>query len=123
MKLPKRQDIPTLEAIWYEKLKQSGFDDIEDLSTSHRRLKSWDSFKCQNIDPNRIEVVKLYFEKATDLLNENNFENWEYREIWKLHCDGLSEREIAVQFPKYPKSTVHWVIRKIRKDIKWKQPS
>jgi len=108
-----------LEQVWYKKLKQSGFEDIEDTSNHHRRLKSWHSFKYQNMDETNIQVIKLYYERAIELLNSYRFLNWEHREIWKLHCDGFSERDIVIEFPKYKKSMVHYLIRKLRKQINW----
>ena len=70
----RRETFKQLEARWYRRLKDEGFDDIEDTSRPERPLKSWHSFRFggrrwngrgNNYDPTHIPSTQEYYRLAT----------------------------------------------------------
>lgn len=92
----KSKEFKALEALWYQKLAASGFNDIEDTETPERGLKAWHSayFKAR-YTPDAFEAKRLYFELAQSFLHAHEFESEMERQVWELHCEGLSLRTIA----------------------------
>lgn len=119
----KSRQFKELEREWYGKLKESGFEDIEDNSTEERRLRSWHNLRFSNFSPIKICMISSYYSYSADLLQTHRFINEEQKRIWELHCNGLTEREIAKEVPRYKKSMVHYVISNVRKGIKEWIPS
>ena len=95
---------------WDEKLKQSGFKDIEDRRKD--TLKSWagTSYLVFNKDQEKKIVPKKdygystlawkqsqaeYFRLAGHILHEASFKSEQHRLIWEAHSEGLSQQEIA----------------------------
>lgn len=108
-----------LEKVWYEKLKLTGFDDIEDTRTEQRMLKEWDfNFFRNQFNDIEYESTLGYYESAKHLLASYSFKDETHMKVWELHCEGLSERDIAGQVGKYKKSMVHYIICNISKVIK-----
>lgn len=125
-------DFKTLQLAWYKKLKESGFDDIENISKSGRELlKKWHSlyFVCR-YDPQTFEAKEEYYRRAAQFLHEHRFEwipgtsliNFQEREVWRLHSDGKPIRTIAdimiQKGHKTNKDYVHAIILRLR-DIMW----
>ena len=108
-----------LEQRWYQKLEKSGFKDIEDTKNPYRPLKSWHSFRRVPGAEITSNAKRDFFDLAWELIHTANFKKKHYRKIWVLFCDGLSERQIARKV-RLPKSTVHWIIARISRDIQWK---
>jgi hypothetical protein len=115
-----KEEHQTLTEIWEKKLEAEGLGDIEN---KNGQLHNWHSFMFRNTNQITREVTEFYYEKAQDLYNNFEFANWEHREIWNLHCQGLSVREIAEEFPKFEKSWIHRIVKMIRKEINWKRGS
>ncbi len=113
--LSQREALKKLERIWNQKLAESGFKDIETVKNNERILKEWDSsfFQRNYHHSVQYEATCAYYDLALDILNTHEFENESHRLIWKLHCEGMPEREIALQVGVYKKSMVHYVIKKI----------
>lgn len=92
-------DQKTLRALrreWDKKLKESGFEDIEDRESPREMLKSWHSTKFfYRFDEDRFLARKDYFELATQFLGTHRFESEIDREVWRLHTEGESLRKIA----------------------------
>lgn len=83
-----------LKKEWYKKLEQSGFKDAE---TEHY-LKEWDSHYFQSrIEPDLFDIKQTYFYQAEQFLQTDSFDSNLDREIWRLHSDGLSYREICTR--------------------------
>lgn len=119
---PKKQTLREIEKLWYAKLAEDGFQDIEVISKNKRLLKEWDSnFFRNNFDETQYLATKAYYEEAWILLDEYEFENETHKEIWALHCEGITEREIAKKVTVYKKSMVHYVITLIAKRVKRKK--
>lgn len=100
-----------LKLEWYDKLKQSGFVDLENPYNEYLPLK-------QNIrtSTNRFqdfESVEEYYMQCRHFLNVCKTFSQSERQIWALHSEGLSIREIADQV-KLAKTTVSYHILKLR---------
>lgn len=112
----------SLEVIWYQKLKEDGFKDIEDTSMEGRPLLCWHNFKFKNIPNIKIESSKIYYEKAKTLLMNHIFENETEKTIWSLHSEGLSKRQIekVIQNSEkpYKREMIGKIINKIIKAMK-----
>lgn len=114
----KSKEFKALEREWYQKLKDNDFEDIEDLRNEKRLLKCWHSFQYQRISKVKWEAIKIYYEKAAELLLTYVFTTERHKMIWEMHCQGMTCREISDQLLGCPKSTVSWTIIKIAKEIK-----
>lgn len=90
------ENFKKLQAKWYKKLKASGFEDIEDVSSPNELLKTWDSqYFLQRYDPGRFKAKERYFELARQFLQDHVFETTREKDIWAEHAEGRSTREIA----------------------------
>lgn len=95
---------------WDQKLRDSGFNDIEDRSKD--TLKSWagtcylqlnknGEFKVQPKTKHGYtslvhkESQAEYYRLAAQCLHEAEFKNTKQRLIWQLHAEGYSYNEIA----------------------------
>jgi|SRR6185312_774732 len=107
-----------LEIYWYQKLEESGFQDIEDPTYPDRPLKRWDShwFKSQETQRRRAEREE-YLKQIDQFLNSGSVEEIcalivrhgnsklsaiEVRMILEFHRDGFSRRKIAVKMHTCP---------------------
>lgn len=103
---------------WYAKLKKSGFEDIEDLEgrlitytnnmykppTHDARLYSILS-KDSLLDLTIMtrESGKEYYRLAEHFFNDYKFTSKKHKDIWELHSNGYSERDIVLKLiKKYP---------------------
>ena len=116
------RDLKKLQKIWYDKLAEEGFNDIEDTSTERRPLKNWDVnfFRNQGYEAiiTKHTTTLDYFKHAEALLEKYQFKNDGHRLVWELHCKGFKEREIAELVGIYKKSMVHHIIAPISRLIK-----
>lgn len=108
-----------LQAKWDKILRDSGFVDIEDRSSSREMLKSWHStLFIHRFDKDRFEARQTYFHLATQFLYAYEFESELDEEIWRLHSDGLSLREIAKQTGKVSKDGAQKIIHRLQRAMK-----
>lgn len=81
-----------LQALWYQKLKDEGFNDIEQ---DNGALKRWDFSSFQ--DKDRIEEVANYYHAATHYGHTTeNFITIVEKYVWLAHSEGLSYRDVCV---------------------------
>jgi hypothetical protein len=91
-----RQKLEELQKFWYKKLKTDGFQDIETTHLRRPLLKSCHSNYFQiRYHPDVFQAKEEYYRKASIFLWEYSFESPLEKEIWKMHAEGLSLREIA----------------------------
>jgi hypothetical protein len=92
---------PALKAEWDKRLKDSGFEDVED---SRGNLKSWSSsmyLAGKNNDASFEDVIlqnqakEQYYRLAGQFLFEHHFKNEQEKLIWKLHSEDTSIRDIV----------------------------
>lgn len=82
---------------WYDKLNQSGFSDIEEISQKGDPvLKKWDSFYFSARYPSTIFHAKsTYYYVASHFLENHHFEDDLHKRVWRFHAEGISFRGIA----------------------------
>lgn len=95
-KTQSQDDLKALQKIWYEKLKKSGFVDIEDTNSSKQYLKSWHSiyFHCR-YTPQSFEEKQEYYRRAGIFLHDHKFDSRLEKAIWSLHSEGMSIQKIG----------------------------
>lgn len=103
-------DYAAQKKYWYDKLKQSGFDDIE-LSDTTLKLGSEQFRRPRSM--HGWQAKAAYYQMASNFLNDHRFDNRLERIIWQYHSEGISVRDIAITLNK---AKVH---RKMSKDIVW----
>lgn len=81
-----------LNAEWREKLKESGFKDLEDAANPDRPIEP---FNVRTARWEDREAVQKYFRQADDYLRLATFKTKAERRIWELHCSGLTTYQIA----------------------------
>lgn len=120
----KSDELMKLTEIWYQKLKESGFKDIEQLDKSNEyRLKEWDScyFHLRN-DPDIFDIKREYYYQANQFLHSYSFKSETDRHAWQLHSEGVGFREIAKSLrskgTRTNKDIVATVIRRLKRAMK-----
>lgn len=86
-----------LKKKWYEKLKKSGFEEIEDLNGPKDFLIHYDSSRFfKDYSAEYIDEHQTYYRMCDDFFW--NYAAWKSppeKEIWRLHSMGYSRRKIA----------------------------
>jgi hypothetical protein len=90
--MKKKTELERVQSVWYKKLKDSGFNDIEQDNQSINRSISKAFLKK---DPVIREVVQEYYCMAYHFLNEYEFDTELDKVMWEYHTNGLSARNIA----------------------------
>lgn len=89
-----RQKLKELTLHWYKKLEASGFRDIE----SGPYLKQWDHISFQSkYTPDEFLDKQNYSLAASHFLLTHPFSSTQEKEIWELHAEGNSYREIVTK--------------------------
>lgn len=104
----KSKDFKKLQSEYYGKLKESGFEDIEEIDSPRELLKSWhDSYFTARHDAEEFSEVAQYYNAADSILNNYDFESPIDKAIWEKHSVGLSIRKIANEL-----EVKNWVVHK-----------
>ena len=113
--MPQRDDklLQKLQKEWYEKLRQSGFKDIEQEDGN---LKIWSKFFTGKLDTLQGEAKVQYFRAAGQFLHSYQFESAYDKTVWDMHANGISGRSIARQL-KVNKRVVFAVIERLKKEM------
>lgn len=92
-KKPKKElSYQELKKIWYDELKDKGFDDIEKNDYILKRPSS----KFSNKETARDWYAKSeYSSMAGQFLNTYKFKSNLEKTIWEYHANGISSRDIA----------------------------
>lgn len=93
MSKSKKTELERLKEIWYKKLKDTGFDDIE-LSEQYSNRRST-SRSNDWIDPLLRQATEDYYTMAYHFLHSYEFESEIEKVIWEYHAEGLSIRNIV----------------------------
>lgn len=84
----KKTEFNALKDEWYERLKDSGFEDLEN---DHENLiKHSSSFYYRN----KTQQKEEYYRLAGFFLHDHYFSSTTEKLIWQRHQDGVSIREI-----------------------------
>lgn len=125
----KPESYEELKNIWYKKLKDSGFKDIEDpkcpdgntQAFSYRRLKKEDEIRIST----RLEAKKEYYYLGYQFLHSHKFESELHRIIWNYHVEGIGVRNTAkllrdAKVADYDRNAVWAIVNHYRKIMKKK---
>lgn len=82
-----------LKAKWDKKLRDSGFEDIENADGS---LKT--EGHARTLDNARTDNREEYYRQARTFLNSHKFVGLKEYAVWFEHCNGASFRSIADQY-------------------------
>jgi hypothetical protein len=111
-----------LQKKWYEKLKESGFDDIE-FGEKQELLKCWESSHFY-MTQDQFDNKREYYHLASQFLFFYKFESKLDRIIWKFHAHGFTYRKIArrlnavrLSSPQNKDKIMH-VIKRLRSEMK-----
>lgn len=116
MKPPKE-----LIRFWYQRLREEGFEDIEDTDSPRQLLKEWHSTKfLDHADGVRSSARQKYYEMATHFLHAHQFESEMEYTIWEMHSNGLSLRKIAKEVSSQKRTFSKDEVAKIIKTIRGK---
>lgn len=110
---------PTLKEQWAEKLKKSGFEDIEQdefyFKTGSKGV----------IDPRRVtwESQAEYYQLSRYFLNDYTFQSERELIVWEYHTNGISIRDIAetlkkVGVKKFGRKPVREMIKRLENIMK-----
>lgn len=124
-----------LTRAWDEKLKRSGFVDIEDRRTG--LLHAWSGkyfYGTNNGFADKINVDALkrygslygqseaeYFRLAGQCLHEREFKSVRHRIIWQLHSEGFSYAEISKEL-NITLRRVRYAIERMAREFCLKKP-
>lgn len=106
-----KQPTKKLIEAWDRKLAKAGFDDAEDRKTG--LLHRWDdSYYRRRYTPEAFAAKQRYYELCQERLLKGDFASPLHQQVWQLHCEGLSHREIAKKL-KTNKDRSHEIVLQI----------
>jgi len=123
------QKLSKLKQIWYRKLAQSGFKDIEPQNHHKCTLIQWHSmYFSHRYAPQEFENIQSYYLAASHFLESDRLARSPVeKEIWSMHCEGKPLRYIALKIQRrhdvirrrerYNKDKVGAIIKNIEKDM------
>lgn len=89
----KSKEFQDQQAIWYKKLKDSGFDDVEQ---DEERLKNHSTnFFRNNFNETAYTANLNYYRLAGQFLHDHKFQSKKERLIWELHSEGHGRAKIV----------------------------
>lgn len=105
--------------LWNIKLIKAGHIEVEDFETPGIPLKSWDNLKFRGMNQDVLESKRAYFEACSNLLHDYKWDNEIHRDIWRLHSEGLSVREIVSKIHKkrFKRDSINLIIRHYQKEL------
>lgn len=104
---------------WYKRLKDEGFEDIEDTNSPNGMLKSWHHFRFQaQYDPDTFSAREKYYQLATHFLHSHTFHSELERQVWFLHSEGKSVREIAKETGEVSKDGALKIIKALQRAMR-----
>ncbi len=122
----KLSEYEKLKKVWYKKLADSGFVDIESNSDriSSTHVSRFSGLKKYGEFSNEWRASKeMYYRYATSFLNEYQFETELEKTIWEYHSNGMSSRQIALTLKnvglfKYGRMAIWRRLQKLKKTMK-----
>lgn len=100
-----------LQQEWYGVLKTEGFDDIEQIDTPYVERPFKHKRTTVDLD---YETKAQYFQMASAYYWHGEFLKPHHKQIWSLHAEGATVREIATKLKMWPNS-VQRVLKKYKK--------
>jgi len=90
------KSLAKLKKLWYQKLRESGFKDIERKDGTVGRGAP----RVDNLNDVQKQAIQDYYSMCRNFLEEHTFDNEVERFIWSLHSEGTSVRDISNQLQK-----------------------
>jgi hypothetical protein len=121
----KKKELQELKNLWYKKLENEGFKDIE---AKDGRLKTW-SYSVSRIAYKYKDLIRdsktQYYQLAEHFLNEYKFKSNFERIVWEYHSTGLGYQNIVdilqkLDLKKYERLTkmrVRYLINNLKKKM------
>ena len=96
--MKKTKEFIALQKEWHQKLKDSGFHDLEyyDNNMNPRDMMYREGTKLANMGHDKIDSTQQYYLDAGKLLHDYHWPNPIERRIWELHAEGVPHRQIMV---------------------------
>lgn len=127
------KNLKEVEKKWYKKLKDSGFEDIENYKNPDKPLKSAHDYRVINNNYSIIKENEIQYQRAIDnfvnhpdfllacksMVKHGNckFVLNEVKLIWEMHVEGKTRREMARRFGR-SKGRIDAVIEGLRQWMK-----
>lgn len=83
--------------IWYQKLKEGGFVDVEKNENKLHLYESVYFYDPRRMLPEVIEARQNYYRLAGQFFNTHPFKNAFDRKVWGMYSEGLAIRDIATK--------------------------
>lgn len=103
------KDLDKLQKVWYAKLKETGFDDIEYSNGGLRKAYQANANSSVKNQIGRQE----YYAKAAEFAEHYIFKSERNKEIWILYSEGLSLSEIGKKM-NLSKPRIDQIIKEIK---------
>ena len=113
---PNNKDFKALQAKWYAKLENSGFEDIEDQHGHLDRHKSLSNI-VTHYDQTSFELKQEYYRLAGQFLHDHKFKSKKEMLIWQYHCEGMSIRDIAKKMKTYRRK-IHETLQALNAEMR-----
>lgn len=119
MSKPKKTEYERVRDVWYKKLADDGFNDIELVWFGGRGTSRSEQWK----DPDLRQATVDYYCMAQHFLNEYEFDTEVEKIMWEYYSNGLSFREIAkvlnkTKVTKTNKDAVWLIIKRLEEIMK-----
>lgn len=122
------KSLKELQRIWYKKLADAGFEDIENTELPDRPLKQYDSFYyARERLRHEMDSHQPYQQRIEDFYNgeqfpvvckmlaarKNSLTQAQIKQVWELHIEGRPMRAIAKEMG-ITLSRVNYLIGRLR---------
>lgn len=106
----KKTNIDDEKSKWYKKLEREGFNDIEQ---DEDNLKVWSSVFSKRHSIEQIQAKQVYYQMATNFLEDYEFGIRREEIIWAYHSEGISYRNISKLLKKVRIKLSHTAVQNI----------
>lgn len=113
-----------LQSEWYEKLKQSGFKDLEFIDNNGEPAKNLLREPIANLLRWYSPQNFYYYCKARWFLHNGWFTSKLEQDIWEMHCTGLSSYKIGLKLGKgreFIRVRVNKLKKRLFEDLRYEQ--
>ncbi len=112
---PNSKEFKKLQAKWYKKLKNSGFEDIEDTKGY---LKEWSSKYLKKSNGGvKAKAKEEYYRLTGQFLYDHKFESPLEKRIWRMHAEGMSGESITAILKAKKVNIYHNKVKRIIKNL------
>lgn len=107
-----KQQLKKLKALWERKLLKSGLVSVE---RPNGTLINFDSHRLRNMNPDSatLEARQRYYELARQFFNDHYFDTAIEKEVWRLHSEGFTIKEIVKKVRRMSWSSVQRTTKRL----------